>query len=369
MKKVLVHGYTMDNLGDDLFFRVLASRYPDVLFYLPTLNVHYREKYADLPNLIVIDFLGISKVTTHKVYVLPKLYSRCCIKKFDAVVCIGGSLFIDRKNPTPKDRLEAENYSFICDWEIAEKAGVPYFVLGANWGPCYNNYFFDYFSRAFDSLTDLCFRDSYSAQLFAGKPSVRQSGDILMGNKLITDAVCSAKKKKQVAISVVDAERKCETACSARAYEARLAQICAEFVQKGYEIVLMSFCKSEHDEDTINRIAEKLDRKGHIHILNYRDNWQELLQAMAESEVVLASRFHAAVLGWTVGTPVYSIMYGNKTLHLMEDCGVAEGYVFLDDVEQLTAESILSQATLVDAKKFSGTDCAFQRLDQLLGKM
>lgn len=368
MKKVLVHGYTMDNLGDDLFFRVLASRYPDVLFYLPTLNVHYREKYADLPNLKVIDFFGISNVTTHKVYVLPKLYSRCNIKKFDAIVCIGGSLFIDRKNPTPKDRIEAENYSFICDWEIAEKAGVPYFVLGANWGPCYNDYFLDYFSRAFDSLTDLCFRDSYSLNLFSEKRSARQTGDILMGSSIVLDAVRGAKKKKQIAVSVIDAARKSENGCSSQAYEAKLAELCAEFVQKGYEIVLMSFCKSERDEEAIGRIMERLDRKDHVHILNYHNNWQALLQTMAESEVILASRFHATVLGWTVGTPVYSILYGNKALHLMEDCSVAEGYVFLDDVEQLTAEKVLCQAALVDAKKYSGTDGAFQRLDQLLYK-
>lgn len=369
MKKVLVHGYTMDNLGDDLFFRVLVSRYPDVLFYLPTLNVHYRKKYADLPNLKVIDFLGISKVTTHKVYVLPKLYSWYNIKKFDAVVCIGGSLFIDHKNPTSKDRIEAENYSFICDWEIAEKAGVPYFVLGANWGPCYNDYFFDYFSRAFDSMTDLCFRDSYSLNLFAEKHTARQTGDILMGSSIVLDAVRCAKKKKQIAVSVIDAARKSEKCCSSQSYDAKLAELCAEFVQKGYEIVLMSFCKSEHDEDAIGRIMEKLDQKEHVHILNYHNTWQALLQTMAESEVVLASRFHAVVLGWTVGTPVYSILYGDKILHLMEDCGVAEGYVFLDEIEQLTAEKVLCQAVLVDANKFSGTDSAFQRLDQLLCEM
>ena len=53
----------------------------------------------------------------------------------------------------------------------------------------------------------------------------------------------------------------------------------------------------------------------------------------------------------------------------MEDCGVAEGYVFLDEIEQLTAENVLCQAVLADAKKFSGTNSAFQRLDRLLCKM
>ena len=367
MKKVLVHGYTMDNLGDDLFFRVLASRYPDVFFYLPTLNVHYRDKYADLSNLKVIDFLGISEVTTHKVYVLPKLY-RFNIKKFDAVVCIGGSLFIDRKNPTPKDRIEAENYSFICDWEIAEKAGVPYFVLGANWGPCYNDYFFDYFSRAFDSLTDLCFRDSHSYNLFADKSAARQSGDILLGNPLITGAVSNVHKKKQIAVSVIDAAGKPEMACSARQYEEKLARLCDEFADYGYTVVLMSFCKSEHDEEAAAGILKKLEQKDHVRLLCYTQNWQEMLQAMAESEVILGSRFHATVLGWTVGTPVYSLYYSQKTLSLLRDCRVAGGYLPMNEIEALTCKDILSQAVIADTAEYGGWDEAFARLDKLLGQ-
>ncbi len=368
MKKVLVHGYTMDNLGDDLFFRVLAARYPDVQFYLPTLNIHYREKFADQKNLKVIDFGGISRITTHKVYLLPKLYSRCFIKNFDAVVCIGGSLFIDRKNPTPKDRIEAENYSFICDWEIAEKAGVPYFVLGANWGPCYNDYFLNYFSSAFDSLTDLCFRDSYSYHLFADKVAVRRSGDILLGSPLIAGAAANVQKKKQIAVSVIDTARKSEIACSTQRYEEKLARLCGEFVDRGYTVVLMSFCKSEHDEEAAARILEKLEQKDHVRLLCYTNNWQEMLQAMAESEVILASRFHATVLGWTVGTPVYSLYYSKKTLSLLQDCQVAGGYLPMNEVEALTCQDILNQAATVDTMAYGGWNEAFARLDQFLGQ-
>ena len=74
MKRVLVHGYTMSNLGDDLFLRVLAERYPQVVFYLPTLNIDYKKKYKDLKNLKVVDFCGISRLTEHQIYKLPKLY-------------------------------------------------------------------------------------------------------------------------------------------------------------------------------------------------------------------------------------------------------------------------------------------------------
>ena len=367
MKLVLVHGYTMNNLGDDLFFRVLVERYPDVQFYLPTLNVSYKKKYKDIKNLKVIDFGGISRFTTHQIYKLPKLYSRKYMKKFDAVVCIGGSLFIDRKNPSANDQIEAENYSFICDWEYAQKNNVPYFVLGANWGPCYNKYFYEYFSRAFDSLTDICFRDQYSYKLFSKKTMVRRSGDILMGHSLIKDAVHDCKKKKRVSISVVDACRKCEENCNASEYEDKILQLSIELLAQGYELVLLSFCESEGDMDVARRILEKIPiQYTKVSVLNYLHNWKEMLCIMAESEYIISSRFHATVLGWTVGTKVYSLTYGKKTVQMINDCGFELGYTEIWNMKDISFESIKKNAVCPsNIDQYSG-ETAFEKLDQLL---
>ena len=51
MKRVLVHGYFRANLGDDLFLRALAMRYPKVKFYFPTTRCDYKELFQDLPNV------------------------------------------------------------------------------------------------------------------------------------------------------------------------------------------------------------------------------------------------------------------------------------------------------------------------------
>ena len=37
-KKVLIHGYDYINLGDDLFFQILVSRYPNVDFFMVSHN-------------------------------------------------------------------------------------------------------------------------------------------------------------------------------------------------------------------------------------------------------------------------------------------------------------------------------------------
>jgi colanic acid/amylovoran biosynthesis protein len=367
MKKVLVHGYFRANLGDDLFFRALAVRYPDVRFYLPTTRTEYDALLRDLPNVKVIDFCKVAKLTSRKIYMLPKLYSRLHMRRFDAVVCIGGSLFIDRKNPTKNDRIEAENYSFICDWEYARDAGVPYYVLGANWGPCYNDYFYDYFSRAFDSLEDLYFRDQASYREFAHKKAVRCGGDILMGNALISDACAGVARRKQIAVSPVNPAGKCEGAADPGSYYDSLATLCDSYVRQGYEVKLLSFCCDEGDETAIGEILSRTAEKQGIEPVYYRGDWKEMLRTIAASELMVASRFHATVIGWTLGVPVYSLTYSEKTVNLIRDCGLEGSFARIGEISGLTPETVAAAAALPEnTEEFSGADRAFARLDLLL---
>ncbi len=365
MKRVLVHGYFRCNLGDDLFFRVLAMRYPDVKFYIPTTRWDYRDLFRDVPNVKVIDFLKISKLTSRKVYTLPKLYSRLNMKRFDTVVCIGGSLFIDQKNPSPAHRLETENYSFVADWAYAKASGVPYFVLGANWGPCYNDYFYDHFEKVFDSLADLYFRDKASYDLFSGKPMARHGGDILMDNPLVKKAAAGTTKKKQAAISVIDPGKKNDI--DPEDYYAKLGELCTAYHAAGYTVKLLSFCKDEGDEDACRQVL-KYAGENTAEPVFYRGDWQEMLRVMAESELLIATRFHATVLGWTLGVPVYTIAYSNKTVNLMADCGTEDSCIRLEDTGNLDINTVKKRAVLPkNLTRFSGAEDAFLRLDELLG--
>lgn len=365
IKKVLLHGYPHLNLGDDLFFRVIADRYPDVRFYFPMLSTDYRGFRDDSPNLISRDFCGISKLTSHKTYALPKIYSRLNMRSFDAVVCIGGSLFIDQKNPPAYHKKEIEKYSFICDWEIAQKAGVPYFVLGANWGPCYNQYFFDNFNRAFGSLTDLYFRDTASYNVFADKPAARHGSDILLGAPYVRKYADGVQKKKQVTISVLDAQYKNSDA-DAAAYDRKMAEFCTALPERGYDVVLASFCAAEGDEKAVKRILALCPDTSRVRTLCYRGDHAEMLRTMAESELVIASRFHATILAWTLGTPAFSVVYSDKTANVLDDCGLSASMIRLADVASLDIDTVFRSASLADTDRFCGTETAFARLDEVL---
>ena len=369
IRHVLLHGYFMDNLGDDLFFRVIALRYPKVQFTIPLLNTSYKIKYADLPNVRVVDFYGIAKYTQHKIYILPKLYSCLTMKRYDAVVCIGGSLFMDRKNPTEKDIIEIKNYSFISDWKCAYKKGVPYYVLGANWGPVYNDFFTPYFTKAFSTLKDICFRDSFSYNMFKSMSNVRQTSDILLNNPIIKKTVENIQKKSQVAISVIEVAHKCDANDTCNAYEDKLYEIISHYINMEMEVVLLSFCKAEGDEETIERVYNRLPaRLSKVKTLCYpKIGWRGILQSLAESQLVIASRFHATVLGWTVGTPVFSLYYSDKTLHLLEDFQQVDASCSISDIAMLNVNHIEEAASTPNQlSKCEGWNKAFAKLDEAL---
>ena len=367
-KKVLLHGYDMDNLGDDLFFRVLAARYPDVQFVMPTMNYNYRSRFSDLTNLKIIDFFGIAKRTEYFNYKLPKLYSRLFMHRFDAVVYIGGSMFVDRREDSPVHQYAIRNYSFLCDHAFAAKAKVPCYLLGVNWGPCYHDYFYQFFDQAFNGMEDIFFRDRASYEIFKAKPQARCGGDILLGSSFISHAVPPAEKQeKQVAFSVISPRK--ELNIDPDAYVRELVRICREFIRAGYRIKLLSFCLPEGDRRTAEQILHEFREcpPGQITHLAYEGNWREMLSVLAESELVIASRFHAAILGWTFKSKVFSLLYSQKTLNLMQDCNITDGYVWLNEIEKINAEHILEHAVqLPDPEKYGGETSAFMKLDRIL---
>jgi hypothetical protein len=49
-KKIFLKAYCYQNLGDDLFVRILAKRYPQTLFYLP-MQPRFADSFSDVPNV------------------------------------------------------------------------------------------------------------------------------------------------------------------------------------------------------------------------------------------------------------------------------------------------------------------------------
>lgn len=363
MKKIFLYAYDKINFGDDLFIRTIANRYPNVKFYLWS-KKYNKKTFWNIKNLKVV--AQDSKKLDLLVQIHPSLFSRYkshLERKCDAVVYIGGSIFI-----------EYENWKQILTWWEWEATNRNFYVLGANFGPYKTDAYREKFAEIFSDVTDICFRDKYSLKLFSDVKSVRYAPDILLGYEF-----SSIVPKKQVFISVID--------CTVRnsvmdrisdkeeLYLDLLTCYIKEYSKNGYDIILSSFCKAENDEINVEKllnIVKKHKITTNISVKNYNgSNFDKILLSINESEVIIASRFHATILGFAAKRAVIPVVYSDKTINVLNDMGFKGKYfdirkmnpsdiydVYIPDNKDQSLENIDSLC--------SRSEKHFEKLDQLL---
>lgn len=120
-----------------------------------------------------------------------------------------------------------------------------------------------------------------------------------------------------------------------KAYVDKLSELCMAILGDGH--VLELFSTQEKDENVIADIVEWLQRSPHF------NNWQtrvritrsskvaELMSALERADIVVATRFHATVLPLQLGKPVLGVCYYRKAAELLDDVGLSDYWVDLDD--------------------------------------
>ena len=312
MKKCFLYAYDKKNLGDDLFVHTVTGRYPHVKFYMWT-DKENRNTFRSLPNMKVVDRDSCLVHLLKRVRAsLAPRYRSWLENRCKAVVYIGGSIF-----------MEYENWDQHLNWWEHEAERRPFYVLGANFGPYRTEAYRERMSSIFGKMQDICFRDQYSHNLFSQVPTVRQAPDILFAYPMPQVTV----QEKQIFVSVIDCAGKNESHGLTQweaAYVTQMAAMLRDYLDKGFSLVMGSFCKEEGDETGIQKILTSMgcEKDPRIRVVNYNGtNADELVHAIAESGAVIASRFHAVILAIAAGRPVLPVVYGDKTLHVLEDLG------------------------------------------------
>ena len=115
--KIYIEGHFNCNLGDDLFFYTILNRYKDIEFYTCTNN----EIVNNFENLHYIRYNKyINKIL--RILHLEKFSRKMkIIKKMDAIVLLGGSMFIESSK-----KMENNKYNYL------KKTSIPYFIIGTN---------------------------------------------------------------------------------------------------------------------------------------------------------------------------------------------------------------------------------------------
>ena len=331
MKKVFLDCIYKKNLGDDLLIKTVCDRYKTTSFVFPSY-------FSDL-NKINISNLKIININEYIYRMFRKisfkfnkinLIDKMIIRKCDYVVTVGGSMFIEYSQ-------SAKDYKFT--WY--KNLNKPYFILGVNIGPIYTQKYLTNLKKdVFQGAQDVCVRDKKSYNMVKDLKNVRCGADMIFSYD-VSKFKNNNTKLKKVIISVINCERKKNQmkAANPQQYEELILQLISFFKGKGYEVELMSFCKEEGDEETINQIISQSNQK----YINYYFYDGDIDQAIAElntANVIVGTRFHANVLGLLLDKTIIPVIYNDKTRNLLDDIKFKGKYIDLEHIDKFDVKTL-----------------------------
>ena len=312
---VFVYAFLDLNVGDDLFVRKLVASYPDVHFLLLA-KKPYKRMLAAYPNVTVYEADGFWLSGSKKLGLYEPLRWRIA-HECDYAVYIGGYIFIEYSSW--KDQ-------HIWYRELFDNDRL--YFMGCNWGPCKTEQFEANMRSVFSGIKDICFRDQYSYQTFSSLPNVRYAPDILFD--LDWTPYAGQKEKKQVLLSVVNCRSEAvDLAEHTTAYQRFLTDLTGRFVELGYHVVLCSFWENDGDLTAAREIRSSLPPRVQegTSIENYcGTNLDRILELIAQSEYVVATRFHAMILGLAAGKKVLPLIYNLKLRTVIQDLDFQGAY-------------------------------------------
>lgn len=316
-----MYAYTNLNVGDDLFIHKLVSSYPDIRFVL-TAQKPYKEMFSGYRNVTVYEEESFPLNFFKKHRIDDRLRWRIS-HECDYAVYIGGSIF--KEYSEWKDQPQWYRELFDND---------RLYFMGCSWSPFRTKRFEKEMRDVFSEMKDVCFRDLHSYNTFSSLPNVRYAPDILFDSSW--PQFDGLEEKKQVLVSVVNCrEENVGLAEYASAYNGFIGRLAEQFAGRGYNVILCSFCEKEGDLAAAEEIRNSLSpevRKS-TSVANYcGTNLEEIVRLVAQSEYVVATRFHAMILGLRAKKKVLPLIYHPKMRHVLEDLDFQGAYF---DIEEL----------------------------------
>ena len=332
MYNTLLYGYAVKNVGDDLFFYILANRYPEVHFYIESdyyregqilHNIHFISKKEGLIRHILRRFLN--KVVGYCGFLNKRLLK----KKFDNIVFIGGSIFIENKRSFFfYDKFRNQHKSFFRK---------PINVIGCNYGPAVSNSFYYSVCHFLGATQDVCFRDSKSFNLFKDLPNCRIEKDIVFSYK-------KAKRYKDetcIGISVIDLTNRDFLEEIKFFYIEGIISFVEQKLKIGYSVKLFSFCEHEGDLRVCNELMSRI-QSPKVSIVNYDGDLEHFVDVFLSCSVIMATRFHACVLALSHQIPLLPIPYSSKITNMLEDVGFRGEIVKINECNKLCSINLES---------------------------
>ena len=310
--RVFVSFYDRGNLGDDLLFRVLVDRYPRTRFDYLEMGAG-NGAFAHAPNADGWSVVRYADGVLRRLRVpwrAERWARRMLIRRSRLSVRIGGSLYMERGDW----RLDAD-----LDEELLHSREGAFFING-NFGPWRTQEFLTRYTGIFSRAIDVTVRDRASLAQLSGARTVQLAPDLIFS---IARPTLTA-EPAGVVISVIDLSQREDLAAQQEPYEAAVAGLVEALLDAGEQVTLMSFCTYEGDEAAAERILDRLaaGARARVGTHYYRGDVDAALATIAGARTIVATRFHAMVLGLSFGCRVCSIAYSGKTAQALDDLGL-----------------------------------------------
>lgn len=325
MKNYLVDIYLAKNLGDDMFLKHLAESLPNANFvpYYP--GKSYNKFFNSLPNIKKFEYSLFDKILSRlKIKSKLRNYTKLALQ-FDGLIFLGGGIF--REETYWPELFEYRQKITHAFKEEHKKV----FFLSCNFGPYKTNDFLIKHKGLFSQVDDVCFRDFESFQMFNDLKNVRTTSDFLWSYKLPK----INKIQYKIGISVINPSQKPDLIEFYDSYLKFHITLIEKYINKGFEIMLFSFCDIEGDLKIAQKILESVGSEK-VSIHDYNLNINKTLKEIGSCSFFVASRFHASIIALKYKIPIFPIIYNIKTLNLLNDINFEGKYSKVEDLK--TAE-------------------------------
>lgn len=357
-KKVLLDMYLNKNFGDDLFLKLIAERYPKTKFYVISLCKYTKNTFPSNVKIIRKNYIRLINILDKKLK-LKKLSSLNLLKKDkDLFITLGGSMFIENN--------ESEQYLNNYLYKKYLYKYIPYLVLGSNFGPYSNEYYYNEYKKIFSLAEDVCFRDISSYNLFSDLKNIRYAPDLIFSYPIQNKNV---KKEKNIVISVINLQKREKLNNYYDLYKRKIIEIIKYFESENYKITLMSFCKNEGDDEAITDITKSCSNS-QLCIYSYDGNIDESLKIFSNSEYIIATRFHSMILGFLYDKKVMPIIYSEKMKNVIKDLKFDGICIDIKKIQEFNIQKdiykIKSLNKKIKSKNIKQSENQFYILDRLI---
>lgn len=322
-QKIMLFGYWEKNFGDDLFLEIFSEMNPNNSIYI--LSKKEYKKFYQKNNIKVITYNSLLYRLLNKIlkkFKLPDLYYFFGANIADKIVFLGGSLFMEKGDW--KRQVKNLNYS-------VKKCEVSY-IIGSNFGPFQSKEFLELYSKLFKKMTNICFRDNYSYNLFSSLSNVNFAPDVVLNLKHKEKVERQSDNKGYYLFSIINLEKRTELFEYKEIYENKIIEIIIELQNNNEKILLMSFCDQEGDNEAILKIQRKLADLGRkVEVYSHIDI-KKSLDIVINSKGILATRLHAMVLAFVYDIPVLPIIYSEKMKNIIQDYSFENEYIEISKI-------------------------------------